>query len=115
MSALQLSLLEGRGERDRILAAIASDPAHKVYLSFIRPIARELAQRHGLVTIDDVREELKRRDLPLPGEVGIDERVFGTLFRCKDFIAVAQRPTTRKEWAQRVGRARSNVTVYRVA
>lgn len=115
MSALQLSLLEGRGERERILAAIAEDPAHKVYLSFIRPIARELAQRHGSVTIDDVRAELQRRDLPLPKEVGIDERVFGALFRCKDFVPVAQRPTTRTDWAQRVGKARSNVTVYRVA
>lgn len=113
--SLQLSLLAAQSERERILAAIAEDPAHKVYLSFVRPIARELAQRNGTVTIDDVRAEMKRRDMPLPAEVGIDERVFGTLFRGKEFIAISQRPTTRRERIARSGVGASLVTVYTVA
>ncbi len=110
---LQLSLLSAQSERERILAAIAADPAHKVYLSFVRPVARELAQRNGTVTIDDVRAEMQRRDMPMPAEVGIDERVFGTLFRCKEFIAISQRPTTRRERIARAGVGASFVTVYK--
>lgn len=114
MSASQISLFEAKSERDRILDAIAERPEQRVYLGFVRPIAREIAARNGSVCIDDVREELKRRDLPMPHEVGLDARVFGALFRCGDFVAVEQRPTTRTAWAARVGRARCNVTVYRL-
>lgn len=110
----QLSLISmGRTERDRILQALADN--HTTYLTFVRAIARELAMRRGAVSIDDVRDELRRRDLPMPAEIGADERVFGALFRCKDFRAIGHRTTTRTEWAQRVGVNRSQVTVYELA
>lgn len=111
----QLALLDAISERDRVLAAIAQKRENGIYLQFVRPIARELAQRNGYVSIDDVRAELQRRDFPLPEEAGLDSRVFGALFRCKAFIAVTQRPTTRIAVAARWGRARSNVTVYKLA
>lgn len=109
----QLSFLGAVSERDRILQAFQEN--HKPYIEAVRAFARDIARRVGTVSIDAVREELQRRDFPMPAEVGIDERVFGTLFRCKEFVAIAQRPTTRVEWAARVGRARSNVTVYRLS
>jgi len=108
----QLSFFAGIGERNRILEAFAKN--HREYLAAVRAFARDIARRDGIVTIDAVRFELEHRQFPMPAEVGIDERVFGTVFRCKDFVAISQRPTTRHDWAARVGRARSNVTVYRL-
>ena len=110
--AAQLSFLDGISERDRILAAFAEN--HRTYLEAVRAFAREIVRRDGIVTIDAVRFELERRDFPMPGEVGIDERVFGCVFRSGDFEPVSQCATTRREWAARVGRARSSVTVYRL-
>lgn len=109
----QLAFFTGVSDRDRIIAAFQQN--HRTYLEALRGFARDLARKHGEVTVDDVRAECERRAFPLPDDVGIDARVLGALFSTKEFIAVAQRPTTRKEWAQRVGRARSNVTVYRCA
>lgn len=100
-----------RTERDRVLDSLASN--HSTYIGFVRAIAREIAVRTGIVTIDDVREALSLRDLPMPKDVGIDTRVFGTVFRSKEFEAVGERTTTRAAWAQRVGRNRSSVTIYR--
>lgn len=114
MSA-QLSIFEALSARDRMLEAIAQSPKQQVYLRFVRPIARELARRNGCVAVDDVREELCRRDLPLPAELGIDARVFGTLFRGKEFVAIAQRPTRCAERIARAGVGASYVTVYRLA
>lgn len=112
MSVTQLAFFDGRAERDRIIAAFQSN--HRTYLEALRGFARDIARRAGEVTVDDVRDECAVRDFPLPDEVGIDARVLGALFNTKDFQPIAQRPTTRKEWANRVGRARSNVTVYRL-
>ena len=109
---MQPTLFEiARTERDRVLDALASN--HTTYIGFIRAIAREIAVRYGQVTIDEVREALALRDLPMPQDVGIDTRVFGTVFRAKEFEAIGQRETTRAAWAQRVGRNRSSVTIYR--
>lgn len=99
-----------RGERDRIMDAIASN--HRTYLEFIRSLAREIAARSGNVSIDEVRAEMAQRDWPMPEEIGADARVFGALFRVPEFVPVGRRVTRRAEVAARVGRARSEVTVY---
>ncbi len=107
----QLGLFSpGRSERDRIMQALSDK--HTTYLEFVRAIAREIAVRVGEVSIDEVRTELAARDLPMPAEIGVDERVFGTLFRSKEFRAIGSRATSRRDWAQRVGANRSQVTVY---
>ena len=102
----------GRTERDRVLDALASN--REGYLAGVRALAIECARALGEITIDDVRERMAEVGYPMPSDVGADERCFGTLLRCKEFVAVGQRPTTRLEWAARVGKARSNVTVYRL-
>lgn len=99
-----------RTERDRVLIALAEK--HVTYLEFCRAIAREIAARVGSVSIDEVRDELHNRDLPMPGEIGADERVFGALFRAKEFRAIGHRTTSRAAWAQRVGINRAQITVY---
>lgn len=111
MSA-QLSMFAAVSERDRILAAMAAN--HRVYLESLRAFAREIALRHGEVCIDDVRAELGRRGYPMPRDIGADERLFGVVFRCKDFCAVGMRTTSRAAWAARIGRSRDCVMVYRL-
>lgn len=106
----QLDIFTALTTRDRILDALAAN--HAQYLAELREIARYVAQRNGEVTIDDVRSEIVRRGYPMPAEIGADERVFGVVFRCRDFTPIGQRKTSRKEWAARVGVARSAVTVY---
>lgn len=111
MSA-QLSMFDAVTERDRILATMAEH--HGVYLEALRAFAREIALRKGEVCIDDVREEIARRQFPMPKDIGADERIFGSLFKGKDFRAVGLRRTTREAWAARVGTSRDGVTVYRL-
>lgn len=106
----QLSMFD---ERNRILDAFQRN--HRQYVEAVRAFARDIARRDGVVTIDAVRFELEHRDFPMPAEVGIDSRVFGTLFRCKDFIPVSQQPTSRQERIARAGVGASYITVYRLA
>ena len=106
----QIDMFGGRAERDRILELLAGK--HTTYLTFCRAIAREIAMRAGSVSIDEVRTELLARDLPMPSDIGADERIFGTLFRSKDFRAIGHRTTSRADWAQRVGVNRAQITVY---
>lgn len=108
----QLTLLDAIGERDRIIASFQEN--HRTYLEALRAFAREIALRDGVVSIDEVRAEIERREFPMPKDIGADERILGALFASKDFICVGQRPTTRAAWSARVGRARSNVSVYRI-
>jgi hypothetical protein len=109
----QLSFLEAREARDRILEKLAAN--HYDYLTALRSFAREHALRHGRVSIDDVRDAIAREDYFMPQDIGMrDERVFGAVFRTDDFVPVAEEQTRRKAWAQRVGRARSGVLVYRL-
>lgn len=109
----QLSFFDAQAERDRILAHFAEH--HRQYIEAVRAFARDIARRDGVVCIDAVRYELERREFPLPADVGIDARVFGTLFRCKEFIPVSQRPTQRAERIGRAGIGASYITVYRLA
>lgn len=112
---MQPTLFEAaKSQRDQIMDAMEAEPAHSVYLRFARTVALDLGHRNGFVTIDDVRAELARQDFPMPGEVGLDARVFGVLFRCKNFVAVEQRPTARKERLARAGIGASYITVYRI-
>ena len=53
------------------------EDTRKEFLENCRWIARRLAQKRGVITIDDVRAETK---LPL----GIDGRVYGAVFANKD-------------------------------
>ena len=108
----QLGLFGGRTERDRIMESLEAN--HFTYLGFVRGIARDIARRDGIVSIDEVRAELTARDLPLPHDIGADERIFGALFRGSEFRPVGRRKTSRADWAQRVGENRSQVTVYEV-
>lgn len=110
--SVQASLFDGLAERNRIIESMRQN--HKIYLTALRSFARVHAMQHGEVTIDDVRDAIAREQYPMPAEVGCDERVFGSLFTTKEFAAIGQRPTRREEWAKRVGRARSFVTVYRL-
>ena len=106
----QLALFTGVSERDRIIAAFQAN--HKTYLESLRAFARDIARRDGQVSVDEVRDECARREFPLPDDVGIDARVLGALFATREFRPIGQRPTTRTGWANRVGKARCNVTVY---
>ena len=108
----QLALFDGVQERDRILAAMSEN--HRVYLTTLRSFAREYALRHGSVTIDDVRGLCAQRRFPMPSEIGADERVFGTVFRSSEFVAVGSRLSSREERIARSGRGSSHVTVYEV-
>lgn len=108
----QLGFFDGLSERNRILTAMADK--HAIYLNALRSFAREIALRVGSVTIDDVREEMERREFPMPSAIGADDRILGALFTRAEFQALRQIPTRRSEWAKRVGRARSFVTVYRL-
>lgn len=113
MSVTQLAFFDGRSERDRIIASFQAN--HRTYLEALRGFARDLGRKNGEVTVDDVREECKLRDFPLPHEVGIDARVLGALFSTKEFVPVAQRPTRRGDRIARAGVGASYITVYTVA
>ena len=108
----QLAFFGAVAERDRILSAFAAN--HKTYIEALRAFAREIALRNDVVAIDDLRSEIERRGFPMPQEIECDERVFGSVFRCKDFVPVGQRPTTRRAWATRVGVTRSAVVIYKL-
>lgn len=110
--AEQLSLHGAWTERDRIIDALRQN--HSAYLTTLRSFARVIALQRGIVTIDDVREEIARQDFFMPADIGADERVLGAVFTRREFEAIGQQPTRRSEWAARVGRARSNITVYRL-
>lgn len=109
----QLSMFGALAERDRILEAFREH--HPTYLAALRGFARDLARKHGEVTIDALRAEIEARAFPMPREIGADERLFGVVFRCKDFRPVGMRRTTREAWAARVGRSRDGVMVYRLS
>jgi hypothetical protein len=111
--AAQLAFFDGLTERNAILQRFQEN--HRVYLEAVRSFARVIAMRTGCVSIDDVRDELARREFPMPLEIGVTERVFGPLFLTKDFVPWKRVPTRRTDWAKRVGRARSDITVYRLA
>jgi hypothetical protein len=108
----QLAFFEAQDERNRIIAALAKN--HKAYLDALREFAVAHAAQHGTVTIDDVRDTISRTDFPMPADLEIDERVFGSVFNRNRFRAVDTIPTRRLEFAQRVGLSRSSVTVYRL-
>lgn len=112
--ARQIALFESRRERDRILAAMREN--HKVYLEGLRSFAREHALRNTerLVTIDDVLRIMAAKDWPKPDEIGADNRILGTVFTRSEFEPVGQRPTERLERIARSGRARGDITVYRL-
>ena len=110
--AEQLAFLHGITERDRILKHFADN--HPLYLSLWRAYAREIAVHQGEVCIDDVREKAKLHDLPMPEDVGIDNRVLGAVFRCKDFEFVRRIESTRPERIARSGPNASFVGVYRL-
>jgi hypothetical protein len=114
IDARQMALFESRRERDRILRAMAEN--HFVYLEGLRSFAREHALRnpHLLVTIDDVLRIMAARDWPQPSEIGADNRILGTVFTRKEFEPVGRRPTERAERIARSGRARGDITVYRL-
>lgn len=113
MSATQLAFFHGVGERNRILAAMAEN--HSVYLTSLRSFARVICLEEGSVTIDRLREVMKERGFPFPDEINADNRILGTVFNTKDFIAVGQRPTKRTERIARSGIGSSFVTTYRLS
>lgn len=109
----QLSMFEAVSERDRILQSFQD--SHPAYLTALRAMARDLVRKHGEVTIDALRAEIESRDFPMPTEIGADMRLFGVVFKTKEFRAIGLRRTTREAWATRVGRSRDGVTVYTLA
>jgi hypothetical protein len=60
------------------------------WLTQARHIARQIAQRNGIVTIDDVRKECP----PPPGK---DPRVMGAVFAGKDWVRVGYKQSDRRE------------------
>jgi hypothetical protein len=109
----QLSLFEARAERDRRIQYFIDN--HGEYLKGIREFAKDFARQHGLVAIDNVREELKRHGYPTPEEMKIDSRIFGAVFKSKDFIPVGNRKTFREERGARSGRLSTFITVYQLS
>jgi hypothetical protein len=101
-----------RAQRDRILEALQMN--HRAYLTTLRSFARIHAMRHRTVTIDDVRAEIVRQDFFMPAELKIDQRVFGTVFHCKDFELIGQIVSTRKDRVARAGTGASHITVYKL-
>ena len=86
---------------------------HGEYLECLRAHALRIADRKGNVTIDDVRDEIEAMHLPMPTQIGADDRMFGCVLRaCKELCSVGVQQTRRIEWARKVGRTRSMVTVY---
>ncbi|MDE2102368.1 MAG: hypothetical protein KGL39_34295 [Patescibacteria group bacterium] len=101
---------DGKAIRARIIAAMSEN--HHDYLEELRHIARGILAHRGAVTIDDVREEMTRIGFPMPNEIGADNRILGAVFATKEFKAVTQIPTRRKERLARSGPGASYVTVY---
>lgn len=108
----QLSFIDGITERDRIIAAFREN--HHGYTSTLTELAVAIAGEKGTVTIDDVREKMLAIEFPFPGDLDIDERVFGAIFPRKRFKAVDVVKSRRVEHVKRSGIARSGVTVYRL-
>ncbi len=106
------SVTRARQCRERVLDAV--EAAHAAYLDTLRDLAVEIARRQGTVSIDDVRDEMPVRNVPLPSEVGIDSRIMGSVFRSAAFVAIGQQPTRRAERIARSGAGASHVTMYRL-
>ncbi|MDB5094147.1 MAG: hypothetical protein JWO85_2248 [Candidatus Eremiobacteraeota bacterium] len=106
------SVTRARQCRERVLDAVES--ANAAYLDTLRDLAVEIARRQGTVSIDDVRDEMPVRNVPLPSEVGIDSRIMGSVFRSAAFVAIGQQPTRRAERIARSGAGASHVTTYRL-
>ncbi|MDB5094539.1 MAG: hypothetical protein JWO85_2640 [Candidatus Eremiobacteraeota bacterium] len=106
------SVTRARQGRERALDAV--EAANAAYLDTLRGLATEIARREGTVSIDDLRDEMPVRNVPLPSEVGIDNRVLGAVFRSAAFVAIGQQPTRRAERLARSGAGASHVTTYRL-
>jgi hypothetical protein len=106
----QMNLFELQAERDRRIQYFIDH--HSEYLTGVREFAKDYASLHGQVAIDNVREELKRHGYPTPEEMKIDSRIFGAVFKSKDFVAVGSRKTFREERGARSGRLSAFITVY---
>lgn len=95
---------------------------HPEYIACLRAIAKRICGKTssvqypgGRVTIDDIREEIEAMHLPMPSQIGADDRMLGSVLRgCRELRAVGIERTRRADWAKRIGATRSMVTVYTV-
>lgn len=86
---------------------------HGDYVECLRAHGKRIAEQRGRVTIDDLREEMALLHLPMPTDIGADDRMLGSVLRaCKDLQIVGVEQTRRLEHAKRVGATRSLISVY---
>lgn len=105
-----MTLFEAAAERERAMARLMSNPKNAVFLNTCRSMAREICGRRGEVCIDDVRELLAQRGYEIPK----DARVFGPVFRSKEFVPVRKIDSTRPERIARAGRGASGIWIYKL-
>lgn len=114
----QTSFLRDAGTFNTLCAYWAE--RHGDYIKCLREHALRILDRNrskefpnGRVTIDDLRDEMSALHLPMPSDIGADDRMFGSVLRgCDELKIVGVEQTRRSEWAKRVGMTRSMVSVY---
>ena len=111
MAALPALTLFGLTEFERICQHWQVN--HSEYIEMLRRHALRLVEKNGRVTIDDVRDEMEALHIPMPSDIGADDRIFGHVLRgCKELRIVGFEPTRRIEHAKRVGTTRAQISIY---
>lgn len=119
-TAVQMSFLSDQDTFNSLCAYWAAN--HPEYISCLRAMAMRICVRTssayhpgGRVTIDDIREEMETMHIPMPTQIGADDRMLGSVLRgCRELRPIGVEKTRRADWAKRIGQTRSMVTVYTV-